>query len=115
MSRIGSFAAVALLAVTACGGDGGTESAEGPVRTDRVTAAKSYTFSPAEIAVSPGTTVTWTNDDDFPHDVTLLDGSKEKHALSIGRSATITFADAGTFRYQCSIHPQQMRGSVVVG
>jgi plastocyanin len=107
------WAAAALVAVTGCGG-GGSNAADAPVRTDRVTLAKSYRFTPAAIAVAPGTTVTWTNEDDFPHDVTLLDGSKEHHALSVGKSATITFATAGTFRYRCSLHPQQMRGTVVV-
>lgn len=110
----GAWAAAALVALAACGSDGGGKDAA-PTRTDRVTLPKSYKFSPAAIAVSPGTTVTWTNEDDFPHDVTLLDGAKERRELSIGKSATITFAEAGTFAYQCSIHPQQMRGTVVVG
>lgn len=113
MSR-GTWAAVALLTMTACGGDSGPDDAA-PARTDRVTLPKSYTFEPAAIAVPLGTTVTWTNEDDFPHDVTLLDGTKEKRELSIGKSATMTFGEAGTFRYQCSIHPQQMKGTVVVG
>ena len=113
----GAFAAAALVALTACsdGGDGAADAADSPARTDRVRLPKSYKFEPAAIAVAPGTTVTFTNEDDFPHDVTLLDGTKEKHSLSIGKSATITFADAGTFRYECSIHPQQMKGTVVVG
>lgn len=103
-----------LLVAAACGSDGPGDSPEAPARTDRVTLPKSYKFAPETIGVAPGTTVTWTNEDDFPHDVTLLDGTKERRELAIGKSATITFAEAGTFRYQCSIHPQQMKGSVVV-
>lgn len=112
---LSALAAAALVAVTACSGGGDGADAGSPTRTDRVRLPKSYTFEPAAIAVAPGTTVTWTNEDDFPHDVTLLDGTKEKRPLSIGKSATITFAEAGTFRYECSIHPQQMKGTVVVG
>lgn len=114
MSRPSAFAAAALLVLTACGGDDAGGGPEAPRRTDRVSLPKSYRFDPEHISVATGTTVTWTNDDDFPHDVTLLDGTKEKVSLPVGKSGTITFAQAGTFRYECSIHPQQMQGTVVV-
>ena len=113
--RRAAWAAAAVLAMTACGNGGDSGDTAAATRTDRVRLPKSYKFEPAAIAVSPGTTVTWTNEDDFPHDVSLLDGTKEKRALPIGKSASITFANAGTYRYQCSIHPQQMRGTIVVG
>lgn len=105
-------ATVLLLTAMACGdsSDGG----KAPVATDAVRLPKSYRFDPPAITVSAGTTVTWTNEDDFPHNVTLLDGTKESRSLPIGKSATITFAEKGTFRYQCSVHPQQMKGTVVV-
>jgi plastocyanin len=32
-----------------------------------------------------------------------------------GAQATRTFPTAGTFDYVCSLHPREMRGSVVVG
>ncbi|HEV2891429.1 MAG TPA: plastocyanin/azurin family copper-binding protein [Frankiaceae bacterium] len=109
--------ALLLVAGVGCGGSGGDTKKDGAsdaVKTDHVTLPKSYKFEPNVVSVAPGTTVTWTNEDDFPHDVTLLDGTKERKPLSIGKSATITFADKGTFRYQCSIHPQQMKGTVIV-
>ncbi|HEX8001940.1 MAG TPA: plastocyanin/azurin family copper-binding protein [Mycobacteriales bacterium] len=110
-------AALLLLAAVACGDSSGGDDAGGgdaAARTDRVTLPKSYKFEPKAISVAAGTTVTWTNEDDFPHNVTLLDGSKEKKDLGIGKSATITFAEKGTFRYECSLHPQQMKGTVTV-
>jgi plastocyanin len=85
-----------------------------PVETTEVTLVKSYKFDPAVISVDAGATVTWTNEDDFPHNVTLLDGSDEKVDLPIGDSGTLKFDEAGTVLYQCSIHPQ-MHGKVVVG
>jgi plastocyanin len=79
--------------------------------TSTVKLPKSYRFDPKAITVPAGTTVTWK--DDFPHNVTLLDGTKESHALPIGKSATITFAEKGTSATS-ALHPQQMKGTVVV-
>jgi plastocyanin len=84
-----------------------------PVRTDRVDLPKSLRFAPAVIQISAGTTVTWTNNDQFPHTVKLLDGSKIDKALPIGGTATITFTKAGTIFYTCAIHPQ-MHAKIVV-
>jgi plastocyanin len=85
------------------------------VRTDRVDMPKSYKFSPAVIEVKAGTTVTWTNHDDFPHNVTLLTGAdKTSKDVGIGESASLPFAEAGTVYYNCAFHPQQMRGMVIV-
>jgi plastocyanin len=107
--------ALLLVAAMACGGSGdGGGGKDEPARTNAVRLVKSYRFEPDSVTVTAGSTVTWTNEDDFPHDVTMLDGAKEKRPLSIGKSASITFAGTGTFRYQCSIHPQQMKGTVVV-
>jgi plastocyanin len=34
--------------------------------------------------------------------------------LGIGESGTITFEEPGTIYYECAIHPQQMRGKILV-
>jgi len=76
---------------------------------------KSYKFSPEVVEVKAGTTVTWTNHDDFPHNVTLLTGpDKTSKDVGIGDSVDMAFAEAGTVYYHCSFHPQQMRGKVIV-
>jgi plastocyanin len=99
--------------LSACGGgDGG--SAEAPVKTNRVDLPKSYRFDPPVIQVATGTTVTWINNDDFPHNVHLLAGDEVTKPLPVGGRATLTFQNAGEFRYECSLHPQQMQGRVVV-
>jgi len=115
----GSLVALAIVAVGCSGGDvasGGVpfEVPGEPVATNTVELPKSYRFEPAVIAIDVGTDVTWTNRDDFPHDVTLLDGSGVSVDLPLGGSASMAFDDAGTVYYQCSIHPQQMRGKVIV-
>jgi plastocyanin len=85
-----------------------------PVETTEVTAIKSYKFNPEVIEVKAGSEVTWTNEDDFPHNVHLLDGSDETHDLPIGDSVSVGFDEAGDYYYECSLHPQTMRGKVIV-
>jgi plastocyanin len=87
-----------------------------PAATDRVDLPPSYRFAPAVIAVKAGTTVTWTNDDHFTHSVQLLDGDlpSDPHVMEPGQATTVTFPTAGTFHYQCHLHPQNMKGTVVV-
>jgi plastocyanin len=85
-----------------------------PVETTEVTAVKSYKFDPQVIEVSAGSEVTWTNEDDFPHNVHLLDASDATHDLPIGESVSVAFDEAGDYYYECSLHPQTMRGKVIV-
>jgi plastocyanin len=118
------LAGLAATAVLGFAGCSSTSSASGgppfkvsgaAVPTERVEMPKSYKFSPAVIEVKVGSTVTWTNHDDFPHNVTLLTGpNKVSKDVGIGDSVSIPFTEAGTFYYHCSFHPQQMRGKVVV-
>jgi plastocyanin len=115
---------VAALALTGLAGCSSSSSASGsapfkvsgtPVRTDKVDLPKAYKFAPAVIEVKVGTTVTWTNHDDFPHNVTLMTGpDKTSKSLAIGETASIAFTKAGTVYYECTLHPQQMRGKVNV-
>ncbi len=107
-------AAVLVVGVLSAGcSNSGAPSGE-PVATNRVELPKSYRFDPAEIVVDAGTTVTWTNQDDFPHNVHLLDGTDRTVDLPLDGEGTLTFQDAGVFDYECSLHPQQMRGTVTV-
>jgi plastocyanin len=94
--------------------EGSPGSTEKPVATNQVTLPKSYQFEPAVIQVQTGTTVTWTNEDDFPHNVHLLDGSDRTEDLPLGKSVSITFDEPGRIDYECSLHPQQMQGTVIV-
>jgi plastocyanin len=105
--------AVLALALTACsGGGGGAANAASPVPTATVDLPKSYRFAPTAITVRAGATVTWTNHDNFSHNVSL-DGQGPL-VMSPGQSVTYTFATAGTFAYVCSFHPKDMKGSVLV-
>ena len=103
------------LAVAGCGGGGGS-AAGSPVATTTVDLPASYRFVPAAISVATGATVTWTNHDNFTHSVAFLDGGlpADPRVMKPGETTTFTFAAPGTYRYQCSFHPQNMQGTVVV-
>jgi plastocyanin len=71
-------------------------------------------FNPAEVTISAGDTVTWTNEDSVGHDVTG-DDFKSGAAGGLGNGDTFehTFDQAGTFDYVCTVHPG-MEGTVTV-
>jgi plastocyanin len=91
----------------------------GPLRADDVKATGSsvsidnFTFSPAELTVAKGTTVTWVNHDDIPHLVVDKDKAFRSKALDTDDSYSYTFTTSGTFDYFCALHPH-MVGKVVV-
>jgi plastocyanin len=72
-----------------------------------------FSFGPAALNVSVGTTVTWINHDDIPHTVVSNDGVFKSKVLDTDEKFSYTFTKAGTFPYFCSIHPK-MTGKVVV-
>ena len=72
-----------------------------------------FVFTPAEIAVAPGATVTWLNEDDIPHLVAATAGAFRSKALDTDQQYSFTFTKPGTYGYFCAIHPH-MKGTVVV-
>ncbi len=76
-------------------------------------------FSPARIQVVLGTTVTWTNQDNVPHNVTIApvvmssSNDWESRLLYPGQSFSYTFRSQGTFQYHCQEDPG-MTGTVIV-
>jgi plastocyanin len=72
-----------------------------------------FSFAPATLTVPMGTSVTWTNRDDIPHNVVSEDNSIKSKALDTDEKFTFTFTKPGTYSYFCSIHPK-MKGTVVV-
>lgn len=131
MKRLAVGAVIAMVALVGCSsgasttqdstGDQGASNPEAPlelnaapVATTEVGAVKSYRFDPEVIEVQTGDEVTWSNEDDFPHNVRFLTGRDGTHDLPIGESVSVSFDEAGEFFYECSLHPQQMRGKVIV-
>lgn len=72
-----------------------------------------FTFSPAEVTVVPGTTVTWVNNDDIPHTVVEKTQAFRSKVIDTEGKFSFTFMTVGDFTYFCSLHPH-MTGKVVV-
>lgn len=72
-----------------------------------------FSFTPKEITVSKGTTVTWINHDDVPHTVVSTDKKFKSRALDTDERFSFTFSDSGAYGYFCSVHPV-MTGKVIV-
>jgi plastocyanin len=114
LRHLAIVATLSLVAGCATATGGGNSS---PVATTSVDLPASYRFVPAAIVVPVGATVTWTNHDHFTHSVQFLGGdiATDPNVMEPGHSTTITFDHAGTFSYQCHLHPQNMKGTVTVG
>ncbi len=72
---------------------------------------KEFKFTPAEVTISQGSTVTWTNQDDVGHTVKFA--FEESGFLEKGETYSYTFNNKGNFDYECGPHPF-MKGKVVV-
>jgi len=72
-----------------------------------------FHYTPATLLVTPGTTVTWKNDDDSPHSVRERDGKFKSAALDTDETFSQIFTAPGEYEYFCSIHPY-MTGKIVV-
>jgi len=75
--------------------------------------ADNFSFAPARASVAAGSTVTWTNRDDVPHNIVSTDQKFKSPVLDTDEQFSHTFDAPGTYRYFCSIHPK-MTGQVVV-
>ena len=113
LQRLLGLAALALAAVALVGCSGEATANASPVATTTVDLPKSYKFVPPAIVIDAGATVTWSNHDDFTHNVTFP--GEAALTMRPGESVTRAFTTAGTFAYQCSLHPRDMNGTVTVG
>ena len=73
-----------------------------------------YSFAPARTRIKSGTTVSFTNVGDIPHDAsTLQQDGWSTGALAKGETKTVTFNKPGVYYYICTPHPW-MYGQVIV-
>jgi plastocyanin len=90
-------------------------SAESPAAGDTLEITiVNFSFSPNEVTIKKGTTVTWTNQDSVIHTATSDTGIFDSGNLSQGQSFSYTFSTAGTFPYVCTPHKANMKATIVV-
>lgn len=70
-------------------------------------------YDPADVEVEPGETVEWDNAGDQPHTVTF-DDEVDSLEIDPGEAWARTFDETGEFAYYCTIHPEEMEGTVTV-
>ena len=81
---------------------------------DEGVSINAFTFSPADVSVPVGSSVTWTNlQTGVQHTTSSLDGLWDSGVLSTSDTFSFTFSQVGDFTYQCNIHPS-MRGVIHV-
>lgn len=77
---------------------------------------KNMAFTPSQISVQKGATVTWTNNDTVAHTVTddLNNvGGPASESIAPGAKYSFTFNKTGSYQYHCTFH-SSMRGTIVV-
>lgn len=108
-------ALLSAMVISACGygssgGGGGVTTVTGSAGEVQM---KNRAFSPADISVAPGTTITWKNNDSTAHTVTASGGAFDSGRLESGQEFGFTFSEPGTYEYACTIHPS-MKAEVTV-
>lgn len=101
---------------TAAGGGESPPDAGGEAPAGTVV-IEGFAFEPPSVQVAAGEAVTWTNQDSALHTVTAGEPSAAEgtfdEPVEPGATVEVTFDEAGTFPYFCTIHPA-MTGEVVV-
>jgi plastocyanin len=73
-----------------------------------------FLFGPEKITVKAGQTISWTNIDDSPHQVTVQGTTTLRTPVVLkGQSTSLQFNDEGSYGYICGLHPG-MKGEIVV-
>jgi plastocyanin len=128
-TRITAILAVTILVSLAACGNGeasdsagaGGDASGGGGEAGATVQLTGFAFSPAELTVTAGTTVTFVNNDGAAHTVTEgTDGTAAENArfdeqVADGAEVTVTFDDPGTYQVTCTIHPSMNMTVIVEG
>lgn len=122
LTRFGSMALVAMLALGACagGGQGGTsgsgDAAEdaGPVGAE--IEATNFAFDPTELTIAQGESVEITNAGATLHNFTVDGEGITSGNVPTDQSATANTStlEAGSYEFYCSLHRAAMQGTLEV-
>ncbi len=84
-----------------------------PLTTGAKVSIENFAFVPRVVAIAPGESVTWSNNDGGPHAVAFKDGASGSDSLFPGKTFSRTFDHPGIYEYFCAIHTY-MTGRVEV-
>lgn len=87
-----------------------------PVRAkDASITIKDYAFDPDPVTITAGSVVTWTNTSGQNHTVTSDTGDTlNSGPIGPGEAYGNLFDTPGTYAYHCAIHPDRMKGTIIV-
>jgi plastocyanin len=122
------------IGLVACGGDDDEESgggggggaatteepAEGGGAGGTEVAMENIQFSPSELTVKAGETITFVNNESVPHDVHKTSGPGADFAsgpaggMGEGDTFELTLDQAGDYEYVCNVHAPGMSGTITV-
>lgn len=85
---------------------------ESPVAESNKVMINHFVFEPKEIAVSVGTTVVWSHNDNVAHTI-VSPGLFESQVMKRGDEFSFTFDKSGEYAYYCGLHPS-MTGKIIV-
>jgi plastocyanin len=107
--------AVAALGLGACGGSDEPAASTAPQASGGTTVQiADNSFTPANLKVSAGDTVTFRNDGAIAHTATATEGADfDSGSIAPGDEFTFTPTEAGTVSYVCTFHPG-MQGTIEV-
>lgn len=111
-------------ALSACGGSSSSPASPSPSSPSRnagntiiigsgASVATTAAFGANPLTVPVGTTLTWQNEDNTAHTSTANTNTWNSGNIAPGASFSVTFTQAGSFPYHCTVHPN-MVGMVVV-
>jgi plastocyanin len=103
--------AAAALGLAACGGSDDDAPPAAEASGGTTVAVADNSFSPADLKVAVGDTVTFENEGQIAHTVTGDDF--DSGSMAPGATFTFEASEAGTFSYVCTFHPG-MQGTIEV-
>ena len=113
LAVIAFFGAVASCDPTPLGGPTGSGSHPMGTSGGNSVAVQDDTYTPLNLTVGVGETITWTWAGNNQHSVTFRSGGPTSPIQSSGTFQT-AFSAAGTYTYSCLVHGPTMSGTVTV-
>ena len=121
---VAAFAALALLGVSAASASPEASGSASATKPKLVTVNDFY-FGPSSVTIHKGGSVkwVWSSTNTYPHDVHLKSGPKrlEKRGTYSTKTTAVTdaefkkaFPTPGSYHFICTIHPTEMKLTVVV-